>query len=45
MALTVTRAKDGTTTLVPWAPDYKTYNDPSRNAFFKVPPEIQHRAE
>jgi hypothetical protein len=33
------------TTLKPWAPDYKTYNDPERNAFFRVPPEIQHRKD
>jgi hypothetical protein len=33
------------TTLVPWAPDYKTYNDPERNAFFRVPPEIEHKKD
>jgi hypothetical protein len=45
MVLTITCSKDGEIAMVPWAPDYKSYNDPSRNAFFKVPPEIQHRAE
>lgn len=35
---------DGTEAKVtPWEPDWKSYNDPERNAFFKVPPEIQHR--
>jgi len=33
------------TTLSPWAPDYKTYNDPQHNAFFRVPPEIEHRKD
>jgi hypothetical protein len=44
MALTIKR--DGTgTTLQPWAPDYRTFNDPERNGFFKVPPEIPLRAK
>jgi hypothetical protein len=30
--------------VTPWSPDWKSYNDPERNAFFKVPPEIQMRA-
>lgn len=30
--------------LVPWEPDYQAYNDPQRNAFFRVPPEIEHRS-
>lgn len=43
MALTITH--DGATArIVPWAPDWKSYNDPERNAFFKVAPEIEHRA-
>lgn len=45
MALTIKRAASGETTFAPWAPDYKAYNDPARNAFFKVPPEIEHRAD
>ena len=45
MALTIKRAASGETTFTPWAPDYKSYNDPARNAFFKVPPEIEHRAD
>jgi hypothetical protein len=44
MALTILRATDGATTLRPWAPDYRTYNDPARNGFFKVAPEIPMRA-
>ncbi len=43
MAMTVKRDPSGTS-ITPWAPDYKTYNDPARNAFFRVPPEIEHRA-
>jgi hypothetical protein len=43
MALTITHGPNGTS-VVPWAPDYKTYNDPARNAFFKMPPEIEFRA-
>ena len=43
MALSITHGPDGTT-MTPWAPDYRAYNDPERNAFFKVPPEIAHRA-
>ncbi|HSQ62788.1 MAG TPA: metallophosphoesterase [Polyangiaceae bacterium] len=44
MALTIEHGPDGTK-LTPWAPDYKTYNDPRHNAFFQVPPEITHKAE
>ena len=29
--------------ITPWAPDFASYNDPQRNAFFKIPPEIEHR--
>ncbi len=43
MALTITW-KDGETEVTPWAPEYASYNDPARNDFFKVPPEIEHRA-
>jgi hypothetical protein len=45
MALTIKRSAAGETTFTPWAPDYKAYNDPSRNAFFRVPPEISFRAD
>ena len=44
MALTI-RHDDQGTTLTPWAPDYKAYNDPERNGFFKVPPEIPLRTK
>ncbi len=44
MALTIDHGPDGTK-LTPWAPDYKTYNDPKHNAFFQVPPEIAHKAD
>jgi hypothetical protein len=44
MALTI-RHEGGKTSLQPWAPDYRHYNDPERNAFFKVPPEIPLRAK
>jgi hypothetical protein len=45
MALTIKRAANGETTFTPWAPDYKAYNDPAKNAFFRVPPEIDFRAD
>jgi hypothetical protein len=41
MALTIEYGSEGTK-ILPWAPDYTSYNDPTRNAFFKLPPEIQH---
>lgn len=44
-ALTIKIDETGALTFSPWTPDYKTYNDPTRNAFFKAPPEIAHRAE
>jgi hypothetical protein len=44
MALTIAHDDNGTA-LKPWAPDYKAYNDPERNGFFKVPPEIPLRAK
>jgi len=43
MALTIA-FKDGESTLTPWVIDYERYNDPERNAFFKVPPEIEFRS-
>jgi hypothetical protein len=45
MVLTIKRAANGETTFTPWSPDYKAYNDPAKNAFFKVPPEIEHKAD
>jgi hypothetical protein len=44
MALTI-HHDDAGTRFVPWAPDYRAFNDPERNAFFRVPPEIEHRAD
>ena len=42
MALTIEH--DGEEARIkPWAPDFGSYNDPQRNAFFKIPPEIEHR--
>lgn len=43
MVLSVTHGPEGSS-LRPWAPDWASYNDPERNAFFKVAPEIAHRA-
>jgi hypothetical protein len=43
MAMTITWA-DGKAQVTPWAPDWRSYNDPERNAFFKVAPELEHRA-
>lgn len=43
MALTIACYGDKTE-VTPWAPDYETYNDPERNGFFKLKPEIEHRA-
>ena len=43
MALTIVHSATSTE-ITPWAPDYETYNDPERNGFFKVKPEIEHRA-
>jgi hypothetical protein len=42
MALTIKFGPEGST-ITPWAPDWPSYNDPERNAFFAVPPEIEHR--
>jgi hypothetical protein len=44
MAMTM-KVKDGEMELIPFVLDYEAYNDPSRNAFFRVPPEIEHRVE
>ncbi|MBX3247460.1 MAG: metallophosphoesterase [Myxococcales bacterium] len=41
-AMTLT-SKDGQQTIVPWDIDFRTFNDPARNAFFKAPPEIELR--
>lgn len=41
MALTINH-KDGQSEILPWRVDYERYNDPARNAFFKVAPEIEH---
>ena len=35
--------KGGRTTVTPFPLDYQRYNDPGRNAFFKVPPELEFR--
>lgn len=43
MVLSVTHGPDGSS-VRPWSPDWASYNDPERNAFFKVAPEIDHRA-
>jgi hypothetical protein len=43
MVLTIQHGADGAR-VIPWSPDWKSYNDPERNAFFKVAPEIEHRA-
>ena len=42
MALTM-RHEDGTTKATPWLLDYARYNDPERNAFFRLPPEIEFK--
>jgi hypothetical protein len=44
MALTITHDGGGGANILPWSPDWKSYNDPERNAFFRVAPEIEHRA-
>lgn len=44
MALTIEHGPNGTT-FTPWKPDYRTYNDPTRNSFFKLPPEIEYRKD
>jgi len=44
MAMTI-RHKDGNSVITPWRVDYERYNDPERNAFFKVAPEIEHKVD
>jgi Calcineurin-like phosphoesterase len=47
MALTITADGTGNPSnvkITPWAPDWASYNDPERNAFFKLAPEIPMRA-
>lgn len=39
MALTISRT-DGETTVTPWHIDYRRYQDPSLNAFFRSEPEV-----
>jgi uncharacterized tellurite resistance protein B-like protein len=36
---------DGETRIHPFPINYEHFNDPERNAFFKAPPEIQHKAD
>lgn len=36
------RVREGEAKMTPWLIDYRPYNDPSRNAFYKAPPEIEH---
>jgi hypothetical protein len=43
MVLTMEVSTDGTT-LRPWTPDYRAYNHPDYNGFFRSPPEFEHRA-
>lgn len=45
MALTMRVGADGTVKVTPWPIEYERYNDPRRNAFFRKPPEIEHRIE
>jgi hypothetical protein len=42
MAATIS-VEDGVATVVPWAIDYKRFNDPARNKFFATEPEIEHK--
>ena len=39
------RYDDGAVSVEPFAIDYKAYNDPNRNAFFRTPPELNHIVE
>src|SRR5215470_345530 len=43
MALTL-QWKRGQLTSTPWEIDWRTYQNPARNAFYRSPPEIQFRA-
>ena len=40
MALTIRSDANGMD-VTPWAPDYRTYNDPAKNAFFRTEPELE----
>jgi len=42
MACTI-HVDEGIARVVPWAIDYKRYNDPRRNRFFASRPEIEHK--
>jgi len=42
MALTLS-ISDGQTKATPWEINWELFNDPDRNAFFKSPPEIEHK--
>jgi hypothetical protein len=42
MALTL-RWRDGALTSTPWEIDWRTYQNPARNAFYRSPPEIEFR--
>jgi hypothetical protein len=42
MAMTV-KLEGGQSQVIPWAIDYKRYNDPGRNRFYQSRPEIEHR--
>jgi len=41
-ALTVS-CNDGALDLAAWEIDYKTYNDPERNGFYRAKRELEHR--
>jgi hypothetical protein len=43
MAMTMRLGPGGVLKVTPWLIHYERYNDPSRNAFFAKPPEIEHR--
>lgn len=45
MALTIARSSSGQTTITPFEIDWRSYNDPERNAFFRAPMEIAHKVE
>lgn len=45
MALSVLRSASGETTMTPFEIDWQSYNDPERNAFFRAPMEIAHKAD
>jgi hypothetical protein len=44
MAMTI-RHLNGHSDITPWKVDYERWNDPEKNAFFKVAPEIEHRTD